>query len=111
LFILKFRRKSHAVICGLGYVGPVIALYLLKKGIPVVIIENDKDNKALEVCSKQGALTIVGDASIEYYLKKANIQKAQCLFTVSGDDETNTRIALWHNRFSNRYRGEPNKKH
>lgn len=94
LFSLKYLKKNHAVICGMGYVGSAIAPYLLEKGIPVVIIEKDRDNEALAACREQGALIIVGDASHEYYLRKAVIERARCLFTASGDDETNTRIAL-----------------
>jgi hypothetical protein len=94
LFFLKYVKKNHVIICGMGYVGSAIAPYLLDKGIPVVIIEKDEDNTALEACREKGALIIVGDAASEYYLRKAVIQKARCLFTASGDDETNTRIAL-----------------
>lgn len=94
LFFLKHRKKNHVVLCGLGYVGSAVAPYLLDRGIPVVIIEKDEKNADLEACRERGAVIIIGDASSEYFLEKAVIRRARCLFTASGDDETNTRIAL-----------------
>jgi hypothetical protein len=94
LFALRFFGKAHVIICGMGYVGPVIARNLLARGRKVVIIEKNPESKDLESFREQGAVIITGDASDEYVLGKAQVRKARCLFAVTGDDEVNARIAL-----------------
>lgn len=91
---LRYFVSDHAIICGMGYVGPVLARVLMEKGSKVIIIEKDLANKELEIYRGQGAIILPGDASEEYYLRKARISRAKYLFSVTGDDETNSRIAL-----------------
>jgi len=98
---LRLFVRDHVIICGMGYVGPVVAKYYIDKNddsdnrkIPVVIIEKDPYNKELEYCREHGAYVLVGDATEEYFLKRAQIAKAKRLFCVTGDDELNAQIAL-----------------
>jgi voltage-gated potassium channel Kch len=93
-FWLRVITHNHVIICGLGLVGPEIAQKLLAKGFQVVVIEKDPSNKELDVCWENGAVVIVGDASEEQILRKAQVSKASCLFAVTGSDEINSKIAL-----------------
>ncbi|MDD1719281.1 MAG: NAD-binding protein, partial [Methanoregulaceae archaeon] len=51
-------------------------------------------NPELEECRRLGAFIIEGDATREYFLKRANILKARYLYCVAGEDDLNARIAL-----------------
>ena len=93
-FWLRVITHNHVIVCGLGLVGPEIAQKLLAKGYEVVVIEKDPSNKELDICWENGAVVIVGDASEEQILRKAQVSKARCLFAVTGSDEINSKIAL-----------------
>ena len=99
-FWLRIIAHNHVIICGLGLVGIEITQKLLAKGYEVVVIEKDPSNKDLDICWDNGAIVITGDASEELILRKAQVSKALCLFTVTGSDEINTKIALLSRQLS-----------
>jgi hypothetical protein len=92
LFWLRVFRRDHVVICGLGYIGPVIVKQFCEKGLIVVAIEKDASCSEIEYCKRKGAIVIIGDAAEDRILKRAQIQKAKSLFAVTGDDEINAKI-------------------
>lgn len=92
LFCLCLFRKDHVVVCGLGYIGPVIVKQFCEKGLIVVAIEKDASCSEIEYCKSKGAIVIIGDAAEERILKRAQIQKARSLFAVTGDDEINAKV-------------------
>jgi voltage-gated potassium channel Kch len=91
---LRGITRKHIIICGAGYVGRALTDHLLGKGYKVVIIEKDPTSRELESCWEKGAIVLVGDASEEQVLRKAQVHKARCLFSVTGSDQTNSKIAL-----------------
>lgn len=93
-FRLSFLTRRHIIVCGLGYLGPVIVKYYRDQGKKVVIIESDSENKDLARCKEQGVLTITGDATKTDSLKKAKITKAERMFLVTGSDAVNAEIAV-----------------
>ena len=110
---LRLFVRDHAVICGMGYVGPVIARNLRERDLPrgssrrpkIVIIEKDPLNPELEECRRLGAIVIEGDATKEYFLKRAHIQKASSLYCVAGEDDLNAQIALKAEQMHEKGRG------
>ena len=92
LFIFHLIPGRHVIICGLGYLGPEIVRYY-QDTMRVVVIESDPNNKEIEICKDNGAIVIIGDATNENILRKAQIQKAKDIFIVAGKDSTNAKIA------------------
>ena len=86
--------NQHIIICGLGYLGPVIARNSLNRGEKVVIIEADQSNNEIETFRDLGAIVLTGDATQESMLIKANIGKSRDIFTVTGNDVKNLEIAI-----------------
>lgn len=86
--------NQHVIICGLGYLGPVIARNYIEQGKNVVIIEANQLNTEIETCRDMGAIVITGDATQEGLLEKANISRASNIFAVTGNDVKNLEIAI-----------------
>lgn len=114
LFLDHFKRfwlgfsGGHVIICGLGYIGPVIADNFYRSGYHVVIIESDKENKNIEICKEKGHLVIIGDATKKETLKKANVNTARYVFCATGDDGLNADIAVMcHAMVKNKQRSKP----
>jgi hypothetical protein len=94
MFWLKNVSRCHAIVCGMGYLGPVISRTLLDMGYTVVVIERDHANSNLDSMRDLGAHVIVGDATSEQILSRAQLDRARCLFAVTGNDAINTAIYL-----------------
>ncbi|NIP30832.1 MAG: Trk system potassium transporter TrkA [Candidatus Dadabacteria bacterium] len=75
------------LIIGGGQVGLFIARQLSEQH-EIVIIENSKDN-ADKIKNKYDVLTIIGNGDDPSVLREAEIEKAEVLLAVSGDDRTN----------------------
>ena len=91
---IRLCVRSHVVVCGLGYVGPVVSRYFLNQGENVVIIEKDPQNPKIKECLDAGAMVIIGDATSETILKRARVMDAKSLFAVTGDDKRNQEIIV-----------------
>lgn len=94
IFWIGNVKRRHAIVCGLGYLGPIITETLLDRGYSVVVIEKDKDNPELETIRDLGALVVIGDATSEETLTQAHLSTARCLFAVTGDDARNLAIYM-----------------
>lgn len=92
LFCLRFV-ENHAVICGLGLLGPILARKFLELGYPVVVIEQEEDKEEATQCRDLGAFVLSGDATHPDMLKKAQVHKAKYLVSVLGDDGPNAEVA------------------
>ncbi|HOG45693.1 MAG TPA: NAD-binding protein [Anaerolineae bacterium] len=84
--------RNHAIICGLGRKGLLLAQGLRADDVNVVVIEPDCDNPRLAQCRDAGAIVLTG--SDDEMLRKAHVERARYLFAVSGDDNRNAEIAV-----------------
>jgi len=91
-FMLRVWYKDHVIICGLGYIGPVIVKHFCERGFVVVAIEKDSTRSEIEYCKTKGAIVLTGDATESRILKRAQVKKAKYLFAVTGDDELNAKV-------------------
>lgn len=85
--------KDHAIICGAGMRGVVLAKAfktLSKK--EVVVIELDANNPALGELRNENIEVIIGNAVDATILQKAGISRARTLIAVTGNDERNLSI-------------------
>ena len=86
------KLSNHAIICGFGRIGRMIATQLQAGGIPFVIVDQAADRVA-EV-RDAGFLTLQGEATDEAVLKAAGIGRARVLATVLPNDAANVFITL-----------------
>ncbi|HWS77167.1 MAG TPA: YbaL family putative K(+) efflux transporter [Thermomonas sp.] len=67
--------SNHAILVGYGRVGRELARLLQERGVPLVLIEADRDR--VTEARKQGFTTIFGNAAAEAVLKEAHPDTAQ----------------------------------
>ncbi len=87
--------RDHIIICGLGRNGREVAAELVRQDQTFVVIEQDQ--QVLDDFQEQYGikiLAIVGDASHEDVLEKANINDAKGLVSTVSSDAENVYISL-----------------
>ncbi|MFW6286669.1 MAG: potassium channel family protein [Candidatus Sumerlaeota bacterium] len=87
-----FFMKNHYIVCGFGRMGAIIAQTLINDRMPVVVIEQDGSREA-EI-KAIGVTCIIGDATDDEILRKANIDKAQGLIAVTNSDPENLFVTI-----------------
>ncbi|ENN95992.1 TrkA-N domain-containing protein [Methanocaldococcus villosus KIN24-T80] len=88
------KLKDHYIVCGYGRLGRVVVDELKKSNIPYVVIDINEDVLKEAVEMDNDLICIVGDATLEETLEKANIRKAKGLISVVGSDAENVFITL-----------------
>ena len=86
------KLKDHIIICGAGRVGRRLALEVVGRHLPVVIVENDPQRA--QWAQSQGIPVVVGDASKEAVLRQARIEHARGLASAVTSDAQNVYIVL-----------------
>ena len=86
------KLKNHAIVCGFGRIGRMIASQLESGGIPFLIVDHDPTRIA--EAQEAGWLTLAGEATDEDVLHTAGIQRARVLATVLPNDAANVFITL-----------------
>lgn len=84
--------SGHAIICGYGRIGQILANELAREQFPLVIL--DTDSARIELAEGQGHLTHIGDATEETTLIAAGIDRASVLACVLPNDALNVFITL-----------------
>ena len=84
--------KDHAIICGYGRIGQVLARELEAKEFPFLILDNNADRVAL--AQTHGYQALIGDAGEENTLSEAHIERAVVFATVLPNDMVNVFITL-----------------
>lgn len=86
------KIKNHYIICGAGETGYQSIKKFKDKGVEFVVI--DKSEAVVDDLVEEGVLTVLGDASEESILKKANIADAIGLITALPSDAENVYTVL-----------------
>lgn len=86
------KLKGHYIICGYGRIGRVLAHYLTERYLNVVVIEKDADRRVR--LDEDGVLYLIGEATDEQLLIKANIKGAKGLVTALATDADNVFLTL-----------------
>lgn len=84
--------ENHAIICGFGRMGQIMAQQLVKDRQKFVILDRESDRVAK--AEQLGYLATIGNATDENLLISVGIQKARVLATVLPDDAANVFITL-----------------
>lgn len=86
------KLKNHAIICGYGRIGRMIATQLEQGGLPFLIVDQAADRVA--EAREAGWLAMQGEATDEAVLREAGIARARVLATVLPNDAANVFITL-----------------
>jgi voltage-gated potassium channel len=84
--------SDHAIICGYGRIGQVLARELEAKKFPFLILDNNAERVAL--AHTHGYQALQGDAGEETTLSEAHIERAVVFATVLPNDMVNVFITL-----------------
>ena len=98
--VIKELKKSrqvegvaqHAIICGYGRIGQILAQDLASYGFPFVVV--DINDERLAMAEASGYLFVKGSATEEETLISAGAERAQVLATVLPQDTLNVFITL-----------------
>lgn len=86
------KLTNHAIVCGCGRIGRMIARQLESGKIPFVIV--DRSPERVAEARESGWLSLQGEATDEGFLRTAGIARARVLATVLPDDAANVFITL-----------------
>jgi voltage-gated potassium channel len=84
--------SQHAIICGYGRIGQILAHDLAAYGFPFVVV--DMEDERLAMAEAAGYLFVKGSATEEETLLRAGAERAQVLATVLPLDTVNVFITL-----------------
>lgn len=86
------KLEEHAILCGYGRVGRILAKELAQAGSPLVVI--DREREKIAEAENDGHLVVSGDAASESVLRQAGIEKAAYLAAVLPSDAANVFVTL-----------------
>ena len=81
------KMRDHVVIGGLGRVGNLLIETLGRDR--VVVVQQDEDSPFIDALRRDGVPVLIGDMTRAEDLRRAGIERARGLITVSGDDIAN----------------------
>ncbi len=84
--------SQHAILCGYGRIGQILAHELAESGYPFVVV--DLDDTRLALAEASGYLIVKGSATEEETLIRAGVERAKVLATVLPQDTLNVFITL-----------------
>ena len=84
--------KNHYIICGYGRIGKIIARELAANKMPLVVIENDPEEK--QTLENERTPYISDDATSEEVLMEAGVERAKGLVSVVASDADNLFITI-----------------
>ena len=90
--------KGHTIVCGFGRVGRHAAAELAEEKRPFVVIDSDHDG--VERARASGFSAILGDATEDYILKAAGVERAAALLIATASDAVNVFITLTARAFN-----------
>jgi voltage-gated potassium channel len=88
------KLHGHVIICGYGRNGQQACHTLKIHNVPFVVIEKDEERMERLSADNQGLIFFTGDATEDWVLKKAGIDKAKALITALPEDADNVFIVL-----------------
>lgn len=91
--------RGHAVLCGYGRVGRIVAEALLRRGFPFVVI--DQDRRVVGALRRRGIRAVYGDAGRPSTLELAGVSRARVVIVAVSDPVVARRI-VEHARRVNR---------
>lgn len=88
------KLKNHVIIIGLGTKGKIILEENMNKKRKILVIEKNRENANLENIRHSGCFFLIGDATNSNILEKANVDKTNSIFLLTGDDSTQIEMCI-----------------
>ena len=88
------KMHGHVIICGYGRNGQQAAHTLQIHNVPFVVIERNEARMERFATDQHDLIYFTGDATEDWLLKKAGIDKARALITALPEDADNVFIVL-----------------
>jgi len=88
------KLKNHIIVCGVGSTGRHVLAELAEYNIPTVLIDIDPDAVSLHRESFPKAMCILGDATDDDVLAKANIKSARGIVAAMANDKENLYLTI-----------------
>jgi voltage-gated potassium channel len=98
------KLHGHVIICGYGRNGQQASHTLKIHNVPFVVIEKDEARMERLAAENHGLIFFTGDATEDWVLKKAGIDKAKALITALPEDADNVFIVLTARSLNNNIR-------
>jgi len=98
------KLHGHVIICGYGRNGQQASYTLKIHNVPFVVIEKDEARMEQLANDRHDLIFFTGDATEDWVLKKAGIDRAQALITALPDDADNVFIVLTARSINNNIR-------
>lgn len=86
--------RDHVIVAGLGSIGYRIALGLIARGVPVVIVEVKDDSRFVSPARAAGIPVVIGDARHKEVLDELRLGTARAVVAATSDDLVNLSTAL-----------------
>jgi monovalent cation:H+ antiporter-2, CPA2 family len=92
------QMRGHAVICGYGRVGRIVGEAMRRRGLPFIVIEQDRE--IVRRLRDEGVPTLFGTADNPVLLERAHVERARVL-VVAVPDAVSTRRVVEHAQRTN----------
>lgn len=86
--------SGHVVVVGLGDVGTRVLGALLRRGVPVVVIELDENARGVPFAREQHVPVVIGDARRAETLRAAYVGGARAIMCLTSNDIANIGITI-----------------
>ena len=86
--------SGHVVVVGLGDVGTRVLGELLRRGIPVVVVELDENARGVPFAREQHVPVVIGDARRAETLRAAQVGGARAIMCLTSNDIANIGITV-----------------
>lgn len=86
--------SDHVVVIGAGSIGVVVVSQLRARGIQVIAVEADEDNRYLAQLREQGVQVLVADATLPETLGTVQLERARAVAVLTSDDLANIESGL-----------------
>ena len=98
------KLHGHVIICGYGRNGQQACHTLRIHNVPFVVIERDEERMERIAADNHDLIFFTGDATEDWVLRKAGIDKTRALITALPDDADNVFIVLTARSINNNIR-------
>ncbi len=87
------KLEGHYIVCGIGRMGNSICEYLYEREKPFVVIDRNEEHLQ-SMCEEKGWFYIHGDATDDFVLQNAGIDRAKSLAAALPSDADNVYVVL-----------------
>jgi len=102
--VMASTYRDHVVLCGLGHLGARVLQELHSAGIPLIIIEKDKDRRFITLARELNVPVLLRDMTEDQALIDAGVPDARVIIIATNNDMANLEVALDSRRLNPKIR-------